>query len=76
MWLLFAASYDGARRSDFERDLSESLAYLEGCRVCREPATPEVCNTCTSERRSDTPPSLVVGIHLSPHARKPEGATP
>jgi hypothetical protein len=58
-----------------ERDLSESLAYLEGCRVCREPAAPEVCNTCTSERR-DVPPSLVSGIHLSPHARKPEGATP
>jgi MerR family copper efflux transcriptional regulator len=78
---LFRAKLDETRAQvmrllQLERDLSESLAYLEGCRVCREPATPEVCNTCTSERRSDTPPSLVVGIHLSPHARKPEGATP
>ncbi len=77
---LFRAKLDETRAQvmrllQLERDLSESLAYLEGCRVCREPAAPEVCNTCTSERR-DLPPSLVVGIHLSPHARKPEGATP
>jgi len=77
---LFRAKLDETRAQvtrllQLERDLSESLAYLEGCRVCREPAAPEVCNTCTSERR-DVPPSLVVGIHLSPHVRKPEGATP
>lgn len=77
---LFRAKLDETRAQvmrllQLERDLSESLAYLEGCRVCREPATPEVCTTCTSERR-DVPPSLVVGIHRSSHARKPEGATP
>jgi MerR family copper efflux transcriptional regulator len=77
---LFRAKLDETRAQvmrllQLERDLSESLAYLEGCRVCREPAAPEVCTTCTSERR-DVPPSLVVGIHRSSHARKPEGATP
>ena len=85
---LFRAKLDETRAQvmrllQLERDLSESLAYLEGCRVCREPATPEVCHTCTTERRSDAaptldwphgPPGLVTGIHLSP--RKPEGATP
>ncbi len=77
---LFRAKLDETRAQvmrllQLERDLSESLAYLEGCRVCREPAAPEVCNTCTSERR-DVAPSLVVGIHLSPPPRKTEGATP
>lgn len=35
MWLLFAASYDGARRSDFERDLSEKhhVIVLKNARV-------------------------------------------
>ncbi len=63
------------RLLQLERDLSESLAYLEGCRVCREPATPEVCTTCTHERRSDSAPSLVVGIHLS-NGRRSQGVTP
>jgi hypothetical protein len=45
---LFRAKLDETRAQvmrllQLERDLSESLAYLEGCRVCREPATPEVC---------------------------------
>ena len=63
------------RLLQLERDLSESLAYLEGCRLCQEPAKPDACNTCISERRTeDAAPSLVVGIHRNPAAaqRKPE----
>lgn len=62
------------RLLQLERDLSESLAYLEGCRLCQEPAKPDACNTCISERRTDdTAPSLVVGIHRNPAApRKPD----
>lgn len=63
------------RLLQLERDLSESLAYLEGCRVCQEPDKPEACTACISERRNDEPtPSLVVGIHRNPAARKPDGA--
>lgn len=66
-----------ARLLQLERDLSESLAYLEGCRLCAEPAKPDACNACISERRSDEPtPSLVVGIHKNPAQRKPEAAPP
>lgn len=67
------------RLLQLERDLSESLAYLEGCRLCQEPARPDHCNTCISDRRSDEPtPQLVVGIHRSPSnsGRKPDAVTP
>lgn len=64
-----------ARLLQLERDLSESLAYLEGCRLCQEPAKPDACNTCISERRSDElTPSLVVGIHRNPTSRRPDAA--
>lgn len=60
-----------ARLLQLERDLSESLAYLEGCRVCQEPAKPDACNACITERRSDElTPSLVVGIHRSNPGRR------
>ncbi|HFE43957.1 MAG TPA: MerR family transcriptional regulator, partial [Nannocystis exedens] len=50
---LFQAKLDETRKQvmrllDLERDLIESLSYLEGCRVCSEPAAPEVCTSCTS----------------------------
>lgn len=52
---------------ELERDLVESLNYLEGCRLCTEPAPPQVCTSCTHERHIDEPtPNLVAGIHLSP----------
>lgn len=55
------------RLLQLERDLAESLAYLEGCRVCSEPAAPEICSSCASDRRGDEPtPSLVAGIHRGP----------
>ncbi|HRI08680.1 MAG TPA: MerR family transcriptional regulator [Nannocystaceae bacterium] len=61
------------RLYQLERDLVESLSYLEGCRVCREPAAPEVCGSCSSERRGDErTPSLVAEIHRGP-ARGPAG---
>ncbi|MDC0716270.1 MerR family transcriptional regulator [Nannocystis bainbridge] len=69
---LFRGKLDDTRAQvtrllQLERDLSESLAYLEGCRLCQEPAKPDACTNCISERRSDEPtPSLVVGIHRKP----------
>jgi MerR family transcriptional regulator, copper efflux regulator len=74
---LFSGKLDDTRAQvtrllQLERDLAESLAYLEGCRLCEEPAKPDACNTCISERRSDEPtPSLVVGIHRKPGAEPP-----
>lgn len=62
------------RLLQLERDLSESLAYLEGCRLCQEPAKPDACSTCINEKRTDDPaPSLVIGIHRNPQ-RKPEAS--
>ena len=69
---LFRAKLDETRKQvtrllQLERDLAESLAYLEGCRVCSEPAAPEICSSCASDRRGDEPtPSLVAGIHRGP----------
>ncbi len=69
---LFQAKLDETRKQvmrllDLERDLIESLSYLEGCRVCSEPAAPEVCTSCTSDRHGTEPaPSLVAGIHRGP----------
>ncbi len=69
---LFQVKLDETRKQvmrllELERDLIESLSYLEGCRVCSEPAAPEVCSSCTSERRGTEPtPSLVAGIHRGP----------
>ena len=56
-----------AKLLELERDLSESLAYLEGCRACSEAAAPDACASCDSDHadRHDTPaPSLVAGIHI------------
>lgn len=75
---LFQAKLDETRKAmmrllELERDLIESLSYLEGCRVCSEPAAPEVCSSCSNERRVDEPtPSLVAGIHRGPAPARSE----
>lgn len=75
---LFQAKLDETRKAmmrllELERDLIESLSYLEGCRVCSEPAAPEVCSSCSNDRRGDEPtPSLVAGIHRGPGPRSDE----
>jgi DNA-binding transcriptional MerR regulator len=75
---LFQAKLDETRKAmmrllELERDLIESLSYLEGCRVCSEPAAPEVCSSCSNDRRGDEPtPSLVAGIHRGPGSRSDE----
>ena len=62
------------RLYQLERDLVESLAYLEGCRVCKEPAAPQVCSSCSSERRADErTPSLVAEIHRRPRSAREGG---
>lgn len=46
-----------------ERDLSESLAYLEGCRACQDDRAVEACVSCDSVHADTRAPSLVAGIH-------------
>ncbi len=63
------------RLLQLERDLAESLAYLEGCRVCTSEHDVEGCATCDSPSHADTSaPSLVVGVRLTnaPSAREVE----
>ena len=48
-----------------ERDISESLSYLEACRNCGEPSL-QSCAECDEERHGGIPePKLVAGIHLN-----------
>jgi DNA-binding transcriptional MerR regulator len=58
------------RLQELEQDLSESLAYLEGCRSCDEQAAaPVVCATCDSTHAGRHPqpaPDLVAGIRRGP----------
>lgn len=48
-----------------ERDLGESLAYLEGCRACSADHDVEACVTCDSVHADTKTPSLVAGVHLT-----------
>jgi MerR family copper efflux transcriptional regulator len=48
-----------------ERDIAESLSYLEACRGCDEPSS-KACVECGEERHGGiTEPKLVAGIHLN-----------
>lgn len=48
-----------------ERDIAESLSYLEACRGCGEPST-KSCAECGEDRHGGIPePKLVSGIHLN-----------
>jgi MerR family transcriptional regulator, copper efflux regulator len=48
-----------------ERDIAESLSYLEACRGCGE-ATTKSCAECGEDRHGGIPePKLVSGIHLN-----------
>lgn len=53
------------RLLQLERDLAESLAYLEGCRGCTEEHEVGECADCGSVHADDPTPSLVAGVHLS-----------
>ncbi|MGH1347135.1 MAG: MerR family transcriptional regulator [Nannocystales bacterium] len=46
-----------------ERDLSESLAYLEGCRACSHEHLVDGCVSCDGVHSDTEAPSLVAGIH-------------
>src|SRR5690606_22919382 len=52
------------RLRQLERDLGESLAYLEACRSCDEGSS-HACASCTHDRHDVPEPTLVSGIHLS-----------
>ena len=48
-----------------ERDIAESLSYLEACRGCGETST-KSCAECGEDRHGGIPePKLVSGIHLN-----------
>ena len=53
-----------SRLKQLERDLAESLAYLEECRVCDESST-SACVTCEHETAERNQPQLVSGLHLT-----------
>ena len=52
------------RLVQLERDLAESLAYLEDCRVCDEAST-TACVSCEHETAERNQPTLVSGLHLT-----------
>ncbi len=54
------------RLHQLERDLVDSLAYLEGCRVCETDDAIEGCASCEAPVHADTrAPSLIAGVHLT-----------
>ncbi|MBL4688813.1 MAG: MerR family transcriptional regulator [Nannocystaceae bacterium] len=59
------------RLLQLERDLMESLAYLEGCRACTTDHDIEACSTCESVHADAHVPSLVAGVHLAPSTPAP-----
>jgi len=54
------------RLLQLERDLAESLAYLEGCRACSDDHELQACASCDSVHADTEAPSLVAGVHLAP----------
>ncbi len=54
------------RLLQLERDLAESLAYLEGCRACTHDHELDSCAACDSVHADQAAPSLVAGVHLAP----------
>jgi len=78
---LFESKLDSTRQQlrklmQLERDLSESLAYLEGCRTCNQNApAAAACSCCESERHAFPQPSLVAGIHIRSEAARTTAAT-
>jgi MerR family transcriptional regulator, copper efflux regulator len=57
------------RLLQLERDIAESLSYLEACRGCGESST-KSCVECGEERHGGIPePKLVSGIHLNHSSR-------
>jgi DNA-binding transcriptional MerR regulator len=57
------------RLLQLERDLAESLAYLEGCRACPDDHQVDACVVCDSVHADHDAPTLVAGIHLTPSGR-------
>lgn len=60
-----------------EKDLVESLAYLEACRFCTVPhPAMAACTDCASDRHTVRRPSLVAGIHMkTEEASSDDGAS-
>jgi len=59
-----------------QRDIAESLSYLEACRGCDEGAT-EACVECGEARHGGIPePSLVAGIHINKRSDDNGASTP
>lgn len=47
-----------------ERDITESMAYLEACRTC-DAVDASACANCESHGQGVVAPNLVAGLHLS-----------
>ena len=65
---MFRARLDDTRAQvekllQLERDLGESLAYLEGCRACSHDHNVGGCMYCDGVHADTETPSLVAGIH-------------
>lgn len=46
-----------------ERDLTESMAYLEGCKACSDDHAVAACACCDSVHADTPAPLLVAGVH-------------
>jgi DNA-binding transcriptional MerR regulator len=56
-----------ARLTKLEKDLVDSLAYLEGCRTCAPVHQVHECNACTRNgHQGQSQPILVAGLHPAP----------
>lgn len=53
------------RLLQLERELAESLTYLEGCRACDDEHPAKRCASCDSVHADTKAPSLVAGVHLT-----------
>ena len=51
------------RLQELERDLSQSLTYLETCRTCAPVHTHQDCHCCSVHPEDSPAPPLVAGIH-------------
>jgi DNA-binding transcriptional MerR regulator len=51
------------RHQQLERELVESLRYLETCRCCDPPRPTSDCSQCPQDHRMETEPALVAGLY-------------
>jgi DNA-binding transcriptional MerR regulator len=70
---LFQKKLEGTRAAierhrQMERELVESLSYLETCRECASPSTVRACLTCSQDHGTPVEPALLAGLKSAPEA--------